>query len=364
MFGFSMSKQQAMIKKEVAKLVKDLVIENSHEMDENGEIPEQTIQKAWELGISVGSIPEAYGGYGMQDSPIENAIVLEELAFGEMAFCIAATLPSLFLGPLADMGTEAQKEKYLPLYCKDEYAPCTLALNEPHFGFDPVHLKTRAQKKNGSFILSGRKCYVPLAAKASHMLVAAEYEGKGDLFIVDAGNPGVRIGEREKNLGLNALESNELELVECEVPARDRLGEDGGCDYDRFLQKTRVAMSAMATGVARASYEFARSYAKERVQFGEPIAHRQAVAFMVAEMAYEVDAMRMMTWKAASRLEAGRDAQREAYLARLYCGEKAMRMADYSVQILGGHGYVRDYPVERYYRNARSVAILEGMATV
>ena len=194
------------------------------------------------------------------------------------------------------------------------------------------------------------------------MLVAAKCDGENSLLIVDAGTPGMTVGEREKNLGLNMLDTFTVHFNGCQVPKENRLcGAEG---YDTYLQKTRTALAAMGTGVARASFEYAQNYAKERVQFGEPIASRQSIAFMIAEMAYEVDAMRLMTWKAASALEAGRDAKRESYLAKLYAGEMAMKITDYGVQVLGGHGYIREHPVERYYRNGRGIAILEGMATV
>ncbi len=364
MISFGMSKEQKMIKDEVANLVKGVVADNAKDMDHTGEIPAESIQKAWEMGVSISGIPEEYGGYGMKDSPIETAIILEEFAYGDMAFTIALTAPSLFIGPIHSMGTEAQKKKYLPLYCKDTYTPCSLAINEPHFGFDPVSLKTSATKKNGSYILNGAKCFVPLAKESSHMLIAASIDGKNNLFIVRGDNPGLQISEREANLGLYSLKTYEVVLKNCEVPAEDRLGGENGCDYDKVLQKTRIAMAALGTGISRASYDFAKDYAKERVQWGEPIVYRQSIAFMLAEMAYETDAMRFMTWQAASRLESTGNAKRESYLAKFYAGEMTMKITDYGVQILGGHGYIREYPVERYYRNGRGISILEGMATV
>ncbi len=361
---FSLSRQQKMVKDEFARLVKEVVIPRAQENDRNGCIPDDALQKVWELGVSVSMIPEEFGGYGSPASAVESAIILEELAYGEMAFAMAATAPSLFLHPIAEMGTEKQKKKYLPLYCRDTFKSCTMAVNEPHYGFDAVALKTAAAKKNGAFVLNGDKCFVPLAAKSDHMLVAAELDGKNALFIISNDNPGLVIDEKETNLGYYSLETHELKLNNCEIPAEDRLGEAGGCNFDRILQQCRVAMSAMATGLARAAFDHARDYAKNRHQFGEPIACRQSIAFMIAEMAYEVEAMRHLTWKAASRLDAGRDARREAYLARLYAGEKAMRITDFGLQIYGGHGYIREYPMERFYRDARGVAILEGMATV
>lgn len=362
MIDFSMSKQQEMVKKEVAKLVKKIVIENAHDMDESRQIPDEFLQTAWDLGFSRSMVPEEYGGFGMQASPIENTIIIEELAYGDMAFAIASLLPSLFISPLTLMGTESQKKQYLPQYCTDTYTPCTLALQEPHFRFDPVLLKTTATRKDTAIILNGQKCFVPLAAQSPHMLVAACLDGKNELFIVDTKTDGLTISEPERNIGLSALQTYEVTLNNCEIPAENQLGGENGCDYDLFLQHTRVAMAALGTGVVRASYEFAKDYAKTRVQFGEPIAHRQAVAFMIAEMAYEVDAMRLLTWKAATKLEGGKDARKASYLAKIYAGEMTMKITDFGVQVLGGHGYIREYPVERFYRNGRGISILEAMA--
>lgn len=364
MFSLEMSKEQKMIKSEVAKLVKNLVSDDATEMDSNGMIPADAVQKAWELGAAVSMVAEEYGGFGLDDSPITTAIVLEELAAGDMAFAIQTLLPLLMIRPIIDMGTAQQQAKYLPALCNETYTPSTLAINEPHFAFDATQLETRAQKKNGAYVLNGRKCFVPLAKDASHIMVAAEMDGQNQLFIVDPGTTGMTIGDKEKNLGLYALETYELKLDNCEIPAENRLGGDAGCDYQKFLQKSRIGMSAIGVGVSRAAFEFAMEYAKQRVQFGEPIVHKQSIAFMIAEMAYEVDAIRLMTWQAASKLEAGKDAKREAYLAKLYAGEKTMMVTDCSVQILGGHGYTKEYPVERYYRNGRGVSIIEAMATV
>lgn len=364
MLDFSISKEQKMIKAEFARLVKDLVVDKAHDIDESGTMNPEIIQATWEMGASISGVPEKYGGYGAKSSPIENIIILEELAYGDMAYAIQATLPSLLIQPLLLFGSQAQQEKYLPIYCSENYNVCSMAFNELSFGFDAQDLQTTAVKKNGEYILNGEKCFVPLAEQASHFMVAANLDGQNQLFIVEKDNEGIAIGEREKNLGLYGLATNEMKLVDCRVPAGDRVGEENGCDYNRFLQGTRIGLCAMGVGICRATLDFVKRYAKERVQFGEPIANRQAVAFMIAEMAYEVDAMRLLTWKAGSRLEAGKDAARDTYLAKLFVGEKAMKICDFGVQILGGHGYIREYPVERYYRNSRGISILEGIATV
>ncbi len=362
--SFSLSEEQNMMKETINKLVKNNITDNAREIDGKGDIPREFIQKYWELGTILSSIPEEYGGYGMEYSPVLNCIILEELAFGDMAFAVAAHLPSLFMTPIMEMGTEDQKKKYIPLYCNEQYKPGSLAIMEPHFKYDPVSLQTSAEKKNGSYLLNGKKCFVPYADESEHIIIAASLNGGNDLFIVSRDNSGIKISAQEKNLGLYSLKTYEVELKNCEIPAEDRIGGEAGCDYNKFLQKSRTAVSAIGTGVSRASYEYAREYSLERVQFGEPVAHKQSVAFIIAEMAYEVDAMRLMTWKAATILETGEDASRESYLAKLYAGDMAMKITDHGVQVLGGHGYVREHPVERYYRNGRGIAILEGIAVV
>ncbi len=364
MLDFSMSKEQKLIRDEFARLVKELVIDNTHQMDESGQIPPDLIQQVWEMGASILDVPERYGGYGGQNSCLDSAVILEELAFGDMAVAIAATLPSLMIQALLLGGTPDQQEKYLPLFCAETYPHCSLAISEQRFRFDPTVLKTSAVYEKDRFILNGEKCFVPMADQAEHFLVAANFNDRNHLFIVSKDNPGVIIVGQENNLGLNALKMFEIRFDGCQVPTADHLGGDQPDFYDQFLQRTRIGMSALATGVGRASFEFVKRYAKERSQFGEPIAHRQSVAFMVAEMAYEVDAMRLLTWQAASKIQAQKDAARAAYLAKLYAGEKVMKVCDYGVQVMGGHGYIREYPVEGYYRNSRGVSILEGLAIV
>ncbi len=364
MFDLSLSKEQKMVKDSFAKVVKDLIAENAHDIDESGEIPAEAVQTAWELGGAISNVAEDLGGYGMEDSPTLSAIILEELAYGEMAFAAAVMAPALFISPINDMGTDAQKKKYLPQYCTDNYKAATMALCEPQFGFDAVSLKTTAEKKNGAYVLNGVKCYVPCASQSDHMLVAANLDGANNLFIVSSDNPGLKVSEKEKNLGLYALETNTVTLENCEVPAEDMVGGENGCDYDRVLARSRTATAAVAAGMCRCSLDIAKGYAVERQQFGEPIAYRQSVAFMIAEMAYETDAVRLLAWQAASKLEAGKDAKREAFLAKLYAGDMSMKICDYGVQVLGGHGYIREMNVERLYRNSRSISCLEAITTL
>ena len=207
---------------------------------------------------------------------------------------------------------------------------------------------------------------VALASASEALLVYAA--GNGDsrvqAFIVPRGASGLTVRDREKNMGLKALETFEVEFSGCRLGPEAKLGGEAGIDHGRILSQSRVALAAMAVGVSRAAFDYARAYAKERRAFGAPIATRQAVAFMLADMAIEVDASRLLAWEAAWRLERGEDAARESYLARNYVASAALKIADNAVQTLGGHGYIREHPVEMYLRNARGFATLEGLATV
>ena len=226
---------------------------------------------------------------------------------------------------------------------------------------------TTVTEDGDDLVINGLKCLVPLADRAQGILVYATGAGASgpravQAVIVEQGTPGLSVGEREKNLGLNSLPLFPVTFDNCRVSRENRLGGDQGVDYLRLLNLSRVVTSAMAVGVSRASYEYARDYAKERLAFGEPIAGRQSIAFMLAESAMEVDAMRLLVWKAAWHLDRNEDTVRAATLARNYCSDQSMKIVDYGVQVLGGHGYIREHPVEMWFRNGRAFALLEGLA--
>jgi len=337
--------------------------------DEASAVPGEFLEQAWQLGLTSTQIPEAYGGGGEARSPLTNAVVLEELAFGDAALALAALAPSLFALPLVEFGSEAQKRAHLPRFCGDRYAAASLALVEPGPAFDPIGLRTQAERKGDGWVLSGTKCCVPMADRASHFLVLARNGGGEGLdaaaaFIVPSDAPGLAVRAPERNLGLRALPTGALDLERVELPADAKLGGDAGIDARRLVNLSRTALAAVSVGVARAVMDYAIPYAKEREAFGEAIARKQAIAFALAEMRIETDAMRWLTWKAASRLEHGLDATREAHLARLYCARQAMKIADEGVQVLGGHGFIREHPVELWYRNVRTLGVLEGTVAI
>jgi acyl-CoA dehydrogenase len=369
MISFELSDEQKMVRETVAAFAAEQIRPAARPADESGSIPSDLLAKAWELGLVRGSLPENVGGYGDARIAVTGAIVAEGLAYGDLSFALHALAPRLLAFPIIEMGTELQRSRYLAPLAADDFVAATAAMMEPVFDFDPADMKTTAQLVSGEYLITGAKCYVPLAANSEIILVyAASSPGRGfagvEGFLVPRDSPGLKVSGREKNMGLKGLATFELTLEQCRVPPENRLGEENGIDFSRLLSETRVAMAAMAVGVARAAFEYARDYAKERKAFGAPIATKQAIAFMLADMAIEVDAMRLLTWEAASWLDKRTDTLKESYQARNYAAAAALAVADNAVQILGGHGYIREHPVEMWLRNARGFGILEGLAIV
>ena len=364
MISFSPTEEQQMIVTMVKQFASDEMRKIYRECDENGEIPDNVIDTAWKMGLTSSSMPEEYGGSGGEHSAITGSLMSEELAWGDLSMTMHISCPALFAYPVLEMGTETQKKKYLPLFCAEKYKAATAALIEPRFDFDPYSLSTVAQADGNQYVLNGEKCYVPLAAEAELFLIYAKENGASQGFIVEKGTKGLEVGEREKNMGIRALATYEISLKNCRIPKENRLGGEKGCDFNHIMNRSRVALSAMATGVAKAALEYSRDYAKERVAFGEPIASRQAIAYMLAEMAIEVDATRLMTWEAAWKLDRKEDATKEACLAKVYADDMVVMVTDRAVQILGGHGYVREHPVELWLRNGRGFVTFNGMAIV
>ncbi|HEX4209736.1 MAG TPA: acyl-CoA dehydrogenase family protein, partial [Candidatus Binataceae bacterium] len=331
-------------------------------------IPAELITQSWDLGLVCGPIPETYGGYGDQRSAVTGAIIAEELAYGDLAIALHMLAPRLTAFPVLESGTDAQREAILKPLCAGHFVAGSAALMEPRYDYDASALTTVAERNGSGFILNGTKCFVPLAGESASILVFASDMQPGfehvDGFIVDRRNPGLTISAPEKNMGIKALQTYELKLEQCRVESTARLGGESGIKFPRLLSESRVALAAMAVGVARAAFEYARDYAKERRAFGAPIATKQAIAFMLAEMAIEIDASRLLVWEAAWHLDRGEDALKESYQARNYAAQACLTIADNAVQVLGGHGYIREHPVELWLRNARGFAIFDGLATI
>ena len=365
MYSFDPTEEQQMLIDAVNKYaINDLRVA-AHEAEENKELPKKLISKGWELGLLQASIPELYGGFG-ERSAVTGALALEEMAFGDLAGTLAVLTPSLFAMPILLAGSEEQKQEYLPKVIEGEWSLYTAALIEYAFDFDPNALRTTAVLQGDEYSLNGEKAFVPFAKEAESILVYANLNGQTQGFIVPKSSVGLSINdEREKLMGLNALPLYRVQLNEVKVPASNRLGGASGHDFELILASMRIANASAAVGVANAAFEYSKNYAKEREAFGVKIAQKQAIAFMLAEMRTEIEAMRLLTWEAAWKLDQGHeDAANEAYLASTGAADMVMMVTDRAVQILGGHGYIREHPVEMWMRNGRGFTTFVGLAIV
>jgi len=363
MYSFEPNEEQQMLLEAVGRYAENDLRPVGHDADEEGVMPEKVTNKGWELGILQASVPEEYGGFG-EHSAVTSVLAAEELAFGDLAGALVVNVPALFVMPILLAGSEEQKKEFIPLVIEMDWLPYTAALIEYDLNFDPLELKTTAKAVGDSYVLEGEKAFVPYAKNAEAMVVYANLDGNTQGFIVPKGAAGLSVGEEaEKLMSLNALPTYRVKLASVKIPKGNRLGGENGHDFQPVLAAMRVTQAAMAVGVAKAAFEYSRDYAKEREVFGVKVAQKQAIAFMLAEMATEIEAIRMLTWEAAWKLDTNaEDANKYAYLAATGAADMVMMVTDRAVQILGGYGYIREYPVEMWMRNGRGFAVLQGLA--
>jgi alkylation response protein AidB-like acyl-CoA dehydrogenase len=361
MYSFEPSEEQKMLIDAVSRYASSDLRTAAHDAEENKELPPKLISKGWELGILQASIPETYGGFG-ERSAVTGALAAEEMAFGDLAGALAVGTPGLFALPILLAGSEEQKKKYLPPIIEADWKAYTAALIEPTFDFDPNEMKTTAKAEGGEYVLSGEKTFVPFADKAEGMIVYARLDNATKAFIVPKGATGLKVpADREKYMGLNSIPFFKVTLDGVKVPAAALLPGE----FSPVLAASRVAVAAMAVGVARAAFAYSRDYAKDRDVFGVKVAQKQSVAFMLAEMATEIEAIRLLVWEAGWAIDIKKeDASQKAYLAVTGAIDMAMMVTDRAVQILGGHGYIREHPVELWMRNGRGFATFTGLAMV
>lgn len=366
MITFTPTDEQQMLIDTVHRFAENDLRKAAHEADEHSEAPAEVVAKGWELGILPGLIPEEYGGYSDGTSAMTGVLALEELGWGDVSIALNILSPALFALSVLAGGTKEQKKAFLPQFCDSPRPIMTAALIEPSVTFDPWRPATTATATSEGYILKGDKTYVPLAADAERILVFASdsQSRRVDGFIVEKGAAGLDLGERNLLMGVRALPSYRVALNDVTVPAAARLGGDAGSGFATILNRSRVALAALSVGLARASFEYARDYAKQRVQFGVPIGSKQAVAFRLADAAIEIDAARLLTWEAAWKADQGLDITREAAILKQYSAKMALFVTDTGVQTLGGHGYIRENPVERWLRNARGFAAFDGIALI
>lgn len=360
-FDLTLTEEQRISRESIRRFVESQVTPYARKADEAAQAPEGFYDQVNELGLALMPIPEALGGAGMPRAPISNMLNAEDLGRGDMSLAIGALSPLSFINTILDCGTEAQQEAYLTPLASESFVAATIALTEPSATFEASELRTTAKAVEGGFLLNGVKTLVPLAAQSRFVLVLAAVEGEQGCagFVVEAGADGVTFTE-ESFMGLRPLKLSRLELNDVRVADSARIN----VDINRLLDLSSVGVAAVAVGCCQAVLDYVVPYVNDRTAFGEPISHRQSVAFMVADMATELEAMRMLIYRAASRAEQGLPFHENAYWCRIFCAEKAMEIGTNGVQLLGGHGFIREHPVEMWYRNLRATALLQGAVVI
>jgi alkylation response protein AidB-like acyl-CoA dehydrogenase len=317
------------------------------------------------LGVATLGVPEALGGTQTEASAVSAVLAAEALAHGDMGLAVALLAPAGVAAALTLWGDEHQQAAYLPPFTGDDVPAAALAVLEPRALFDPFAVNTRARAVAGGYALSGLKTLVPRAEDAELLLVAARLDDAAPaLFLVEPGrSPGVEVRPAPA-MGVRAAATGDVRLDDVRVPAENLLAGGDPAAFADCIRRARLAWCAMAIGTARAVLDHVIPYVNERRAFGEPISHRQAVAFPVADIATELEGMRLLTLRAAARADAGKDMAREVALARALCAAKGRRIGSDGVQLLGGHGYVKEHPVERWYRDLSAVGVMEGALLV
>jgi alkylation response protein AidB-like acyl-CoA dehydrogenase len=366
-FDLTPTEDEEMLLEVVRELAAEVLRPAASAADDACAPPTEVVTAAEEVGLSVLGVPEQLGGIIEERSAMAGALVAEALAHGDMGLAVAALAPGSVATAIALWGTDAQQQTYLPAFSSGSAGSgvpaAALAVAEPRVLFDPSDPTTAARRDGDGFVLDGLKSAVVRGADAELFVVSAMLDGTPALFLVESGADGLEV-EPDPSMGVRAAGLSRLHLTDVRVGAEALLGGTDGTAHAECVRLSRLAWCALAVGTAQAVLDYVKPYVNERIAFGEPISHRQSVAFMVADMAIEVQAMRLLTWKAASRAARGQDFSREVGLARQLCAEKGMRIGLDGVQLLGGHGFVKEHPVERWYRDLRAVGVMEGAVLI
>ncbi len=364
-FDLTPDEDQKLIIETVEEFAEEILRPAAHDADDAASYPKDLIAKAAELGITAINIPEDFDGIAAHRSTVTTALVAEALAYGDMGLALPILAPGGVASALTHWGSADQQATYLPEFAGENVPQACVAIAEPHALFDPTALKTTAVRTPSGYRLSGVKSLVPAAADAELFIIGAQLNGKPALFIVESASEGLTV-KADPSMGIRAAALGKVELDNVAVPLHNRLGEDEASDgdYSEAVALARLGWAALAVGTSHAVLDYVIPYIKEREAFGEPVAHRQSVAFMAANIAIELDGLRLITWRGASRAEQGLPFLREAALAHKFGADKAMQIGLDGVQLLGGHGYTKEHPVERWYRDLRAIGVAEGVVVL
>ena len=361
-FDLTPTEDQLMIVEVVSEFASEVLRPGAEAADEADDTPKEVLAQTSEFGLSLLNIPESLGGLSEERSAVTGVLVAEALAHGDMGQAVACMAPAAVATAISLWGTEGQQQTYLPAFTGGEVPTAALVVAEPTPMFDPFALGTTARRDGADYVLDGLKSGAVRAAEAELFVIAADVEGRGpSMVIVEANTEGLSVAP-DPSMGLRAAGLSRVSLEGVRVGADAILGSVD--DYREMIRLSRLAWSGLALGTAKSVLEYVKEYVVTREAFGEPIAYRQAVAFTVADMAIELEGMRLVTLKAASRAERGEDYAREAALARRLTSEYGMKIGTDGVQMLGGHGFVKEHPVERWYRDLRAIGVMEGAVLV
>ncbi|ORW94410.1 butyryl-CoA dehydrogenase [Mycobacterium sp. IEC1808] len=364
-FDLTPDDEQKMIVETLDEFAAEVLRPAAHDADEAATYPPDLIAKAAELGITAINIPEDFDGIAAHRSSVTNVLAAEALAYGDMGLALPILAPGGVAAALTHWGSADQQATYLHEFAGENVPQACVAIAEPQPLFDPTRLKTTAVRTPSGYRLDGVKSLVPAAAEAELFVVGAQLNGKPALFIVESSAKGLTV-KADPSMGIRAAALGQVELSGVSVPLGARLGEDEASDedYSEAIALSRLGWAALAVGTSHAVLDYVVPYVKERHAFGEPIAHRQAVAFMCANIAIELDGLRLITWRGAARAEQGLPFTREAALAKRLGADKGMQIGLDGVQLLGGHGFTKEHPVERWYRDLRAIGVAEGVVVI
>jgi alkylation response protein AidB-like acyl-CoA dehydrogenase len=368
-FDLTPDDDQKLIIETVDEFAKEVLRPAAHDADEAAVYPPDLIAKAAELGITAINIPEDFDGIAAHRSSVTNVLVAEALAYGDMGLALPILAPGGVASALTHWGSADQQATYLNEFAGENVPQACVAIAEPQPLFDPTRLATTAIRTPSGYRLDGVKSLVPAAADAELFIVGAQLNGKPALFIVESPAKGLTV-KADPSMGIRAAALGQVELSGVRVPLHARLGPEDAAEaeydtaYSEAIALSRLGWAALAVGTSHAVLDYVVPYVKEREAFGEPIARRQAVAFMCADIAIELDGLRLITWRGAARAEQGLTFTREAALAKRLGADKGMKIGLDGVQLLGGHGYTKEHPVERWYRDLRAIGVAEGVVLI
>lgn len=364
-FDITLSEEQQMTWDMLRKFAETELRPNARKAESDGRPTSEIIEKIQALDLIPLIIPEAYGGIGMQQDSVSNVLALEALAYGDLSLAMTMSVPLLAAQIISEHASEDQKAEFLPQYSSGSIFHIGLALNNASLATDPYQSSVLAEESGEEVTLNGAKTGVAYAEEANTFLVSASNEsGECNLYFIDKNQEGVELKEKQY-MGLKGMPFSQINFSNCKINSSQKVGgHNYSINYQALMDSSRVGMSALALGVCQAVLDYVVPYTNERVAFDEPISNRQSVAFMVADMAIETEALRLMIYKAAALKDLGEDIHKHASLTYRFASHHGMKIGTDGVQLLGGHGFTHEHPVELWYRNLRAIGIFEAGAGI